>query len=62
MGWSSKPQHMGNFKVTKRNVTSQQIVAILKKNGTEIKLEEAEIILEFMYKLAKLSVDQFIRI
>ena len=33
-------------------------VAVLKKNGIIVTIEEAKIILEFMYFLAQLSMDQ----
>jgi hypothetical protein len=40
-----------------RKVTPQIAVDVLKKHGTKISLEEAEIILDFMYKMAKLTVE-----
>lgn len=42
----------------RRAVTPQQAVEIFKKNGTEITLEEARLILDFIYKFAKLALNQ----
>lgn len=44
----------------KRNVTPQQTVKILEQNGLKISEKEAEEILDFLYFLGKLSVDQYI--
>ncbi len=44
----------------KRNVTPQQAVKILEQNGLKISEKEAEEILDFLYFLGKLSVDQYI--
>lgn len=41
-------------------ITAEKAVKILKENGTIVTLEEAEIILDLMYKMAKLSVIQYI--
>jgi len=43
---------------TKRNVTPSQTVEVFRKHGEEITEEEAEILLEFLYFFAKLSVCQ----
>ena len=45
----------------KRNITPQKAVAILRKEGYEINEKEAEIILDFLYFLAKLTVNQYIK-
>ena len=45
----------------KRNITPQKAVAILRKEGYEINEKEAEIILNFLYFLAKLTVNQYIK-
>jgi hypothetical protein len=42
----------------KRNVTPKQAMDILRKNGVEINEKKAEELLEFMYFLAKLIVNQ----
>lgn len=42
----------------KRSLTPEKAVEILKKHGTIITIEEAKLILDFMYKIAKLSVEQ----
>jgi hypothetical protein len=43
----------------KRNITIEQAVKILRKNGIECDEKEAKIILDFLYFLAKLSVNQY---
>jgi hypothetical protein len=39
-----------------RKVTASHAVEKLKKHGTKISLDEGQIILDFMYKLSKLTV------
>jgi sorbitol-specific phosphotransferase system component IIBC len=46
----------------KRNVTTAKAIAILKQNGREVSEKEAEKILELMYFLAKLIVNQNVNI
>jgi hypothetical protein len=43
----------------KRNVTPQQAIKILEQNGLKISEKEAEEILDFLYFLGKLSVNQY---
>jgi hypothetical protein len=45
-----------------RRVTPEMAVQILKEHGTKITIEEAKVILDFMYKIGKLSVDQYVKI
>jgi len=45
----------------KRNITPEQAVKILRKNGIETNEKDAKIILDFLYFLAKLSVDQYLK-
>lgn len=42
----------------KRKITPAKAVSILKESGREVNEKEAENILDFMYFLAKLIVDQ----
>lgn len=42
----------------KQNVTPKKAIEILKKHGTVVTLEEAKIMLDLMYKFAKLAVNQ----
>jgi len=42
----------------KRAVTPEKAVEILQEHGTIVSIEEAKIILDFMYKFGKLAVDQ----
>jgi hypothetical protein len=39
-------------------ISPQEVVEILKTHGTQVSEQEAKIILEFMYNLAKLSLAQ----
>jgi len=45
----------------KRNVTPQQAIKILEDNGYKVNEKEAEEILDFLYFLGKLTVDQYIK-
>lgn len=44
----------------KRNVTTADTVKALRKNGIEVSEKDAEIILDFLYILAKLTVNQYV--
>ena len=46
----------------KRSVTPEKAVEILAKHGTKVTIEEAKIILDFMYKIGKLSINQYVKI
>jgi len=43
----------------KRNVTPDQAVRILRKNGIEVTEKEARKILDFMYIIAKLAIRNY---
>jgi protein-tyrosine-phosphatase len=43
----------------KRNVTPEQAVKVLRKNGIEVDENQAKIILDFMYIMAKLTLKQY---
>lgn len=43
----------------KRNVTPDQAVRILRKNGIEVSEKEARKILDFMYIIAKLAIRDY---
>ena len=45
----------------KRKITPEQAVAILKKKGVHVTVEQAKNILELLYFLAKLEVDQYLK-
>ena len=42
----------------KRTVTPEKAVEILKKHGTKITIEEAKLMLDFIYKFANLTLNQ----
>lgn len=43
------------------NLTPERVKQILKKKGTEVDLEEAQTILEFVKKIAHIAVNQYLR-
>ncbi|WP_165447053.1 hypothetical protein [Olivibacter jilunii] len=47
--------------IEKRNITPEQVVKILSKNGIQVNEDQAKIILDFMYILAKLTVNQYFK-
>ncbi len=46
----------------KRTVTPEKAVETLKKNGTIVTIDEAKLILDFMYKIGNLSVGQYVKL
>lgn len=42
----------------KRNITPEQAVKVLRENGINVNEDQAKIILDFLYILAKLTVNQ----
>ena len=44
-----------------RGITPKKAIAILEKHGYQISEEEAEEILDFLYILAKLTVNQYLK-
>jgi hypothetical protein len=53
---------MGRKTQDRRSVTPEKAIEILKISGTIVTREEAVIILDFMYRLANLSVEQYLKI
>lgn len=45
----------------KRSITPQKAIEILREHGTIVTIEEAKLILDFMYKFAILSVNQIVK-
>lgn len=41
-------------------IQPEKIVEILKGHGTHVTIEEAKIILEFMYKLANIAINTYL--
>jgi len=53
---------MKNFTPTgRRNITAQKAIKILYKYGIDISPESAKLLLDFLYKFAKLSVEQTLK-
>jgi ribulose-5-phosphate 4-epimerase/fuculose-1-phosphate aldolase len=42
-------------------LTPEKVLAMLEKHGTIVTIDEAKLILEFMKKLAKMTVNQYLR-
>ena len=42
------------------NIKPEEIMQILREHGTIVTLEEARMILEFMWRLANLTLDQYL--
>ncbi|MFD2146974.1 hypothetical protein [Mucilaginibacter antarcticus] len=45
-----------------RKVTTEMVIAKLKEHGQTVTKAEAKIILDFMYKIAILSVNQYVKL
>jgi hypothetical protein len=46
---------------SKRKLTPEKAVEIFKKHGTNITVDEAKIMLDFLYKFAKLTLDHVLK-
>ncbi|WP_199561018.1 hypothetical protein [Mucilaginibacter hurinus] len=46
---------------TKRKITPEMAVKILAENGMQVTVDQAKNILELLYFLAKLEVDQYLK-
>ena len=44
------------------SIKPEEIVKILADHGTKLTLEEAKIILEFMWQLANMTLDQYLKL
>jgi len=42
-------------------ITAEKAVEILKKDGLEVTLDQAKLILEFLYQMAEIVVDQHLK-
>jgi hypothetical protein len=60
MGTGKRGQNKTAIKSHQRGVTTEQAISILKKEGVEVNEKDAEIILDFLYILAKLAVNQYV--
>lgn len=47
--------------VENEKITPEKAVEILKKDGVDVTLEEAKIILAFLYQMAEIVVDQHLK-
>ncbi|RKE47188.1 hypothetical protein [Sphingobacterium detergens] len=41
-------------------ITPENVVELLKKEGVEIKIEDAKIMIDFILNIAKIAVDQYL--
>lgn len=44
----------------KRAITPEQAVKILQEHGTVVTLEQAKLILDFLYRMGKLAINQYV--
>jgi hypothetical protein len=44
------------------SIYSEEIVKILAEHGTKVTLEEAKIIMDFMWQLANMALDQYLKL
>lgn len=49
---------MENYKIEK--IPPERAVALLRKDGIEVTEEQAKVILEFLYEMASIVVDQYL--
>jgi hypothetical protein len=42
-------------------ISPEKAIEILKKDGLEVTLDEAKLILEFLYQMAEIVVDQYLK-
>jgi hypothetical protein len=59
MGSSKKVHLTTTIRHQKQGVTPEQAISALQKKGITIDEEEAKIILDFLYILAKLAINQY---
>lgn len=45
----------------KRSVTPEKVIKILAEYGTKVSLEEAKLMLDFLYKFAKLTLEHVLK-
>ncbi|MHB1180015.1 MAG: hypothetical protein ACYCZO_17020 [Daejeonella sp.] len=53
--------YMDSTPLEKRKVSPEKAIKILQEHGTIVTVEEAKLILDFMYKFAILAVDQIVK-
>lgn len=46
----------------KREVTPEMAIKILKAHGKEVTPEEAKLVVDFLYKLAEMAIDQYVKL
>lgn len=54
-----KRQNMKSRLLEKRNITPEYAIKMLKKNGIDVDEEQAKIILDFLYILAKSTLKRY---
>jgi len=48
------------MKFEAEKISPEKAIEILKKDGLEVTLEQAKIILEFLYQMAEITIDQYL--
>lgn len=59
--WLTGKNELKMEKEKANDLTPERVKQILKKKGTEVDLEEAQAILEFVKKIAHIAVNQYLR-
>lgn len=49
------------MEATGKKLTPEKVVQILKKHGTEVSIEEAAIIINYINEIARIAVSQYLR-
>lgn len=44
----------------KRSIKPQKVIKVLKEHGQEVTYEQAELILDFMYKFGQIAIEQYV--
>lgn len=48
------------MEIEEEKISPQKAIEILRKDGLEVTLEQAEVILEFLYQMAEIVVEQYL--
>ncbi len=49
------------MEIEEEKISPEKAIAILKKDGLEVTLEQAKLIVEFLYQMADIVVDQYLK-
>lgn len=49
------------MEIEAEKISPEKAIEILKKDGLEVTLEQAKLIVEFLYQMAEIVVDQYLK-